>query len=109
MREILNLRQTKTGYLINGYIEATATDEDVMQWIADGKEVMPQLTDEEVAEIEKNNHNTPILAQISEIEKEQQPRAVRESYSADDVIREQAIRYIKKYYDQITELRSQLI
>lgn len=57
----------------------------------------------------KQEYNAPILAQISDIEKEQQPRATRESYSADDVIREQAMRYIKKYDDQITELRSQLI
>lgn len=54
--EILNLRESGTQdvYIINGYYTCDSNDEnyaDVLQWIADEKEVMPALTPTEISEI----------------------------------------------------------
>ncbi len=50
--EILNVRKTENGYLINGYIECVEGDNNypnVLKWIKDKKEVMPLYTKEEIA------------------------------------------------------------
>ena len=55
MIEILNVRKTTTGYLINGYIECMEGDvnyPDVLKWIDDKKEVMPLYTYEEITKEE---------------------------------------------------------
>lgn len=51
--EILNLRKTTNGYLINGYMETVVGDEnyqDALDWDNSGKEVMVALTDAELLE-----------------------------------------------------------
>ena len=45
--EILNLRKTKNGYLINGHIETIPNDENWLkakQWVESKKELMPEAT-----------------------------------------------------------------
>lgn len=48
MIEILNLRKTKNGYLANGHIDLLGNDAQVIQWLKDGKEVLPMFTDAEI-------------------------------------------------------------
>lgn len=67
------------------------------------------LTDGELEKINKEINNRNILAKIQYIENEKQPRAIRESYSADEAVREQAMIYIKQYDDEIIKLRGQLL
>lgn len=46
--EILNVRKTLFGYLINGNINVPSDDPEVMEWIKENKEVMPEYTQEEL-------------------------------------------------------------
>lgn len=48
MIEILNLRKTVNGYLANGLIELSDTDESVINWLLLQKEVMPILSEAEM-------------------------------------------------------------
>ena len=53
--EILNLRKTTNGYLINGLTETVLGDinyQDALDWDNDGKEVMSQYTQVELDDIE---------------------------------------------------------
>lgn len=49
-----------------------------------------------------------ILLQILELEAKQ-ARPLREAFSHDEVVREQAMKYLKQYNDEITALRGQLL
>ena len=64
----------------------------------------PPKTPEQI----KEEHNAPILAQIQILEAKQ-ARPIREAFSADEVIKEQAMKYLKQYNDQIIALRGQLL
>lgn len=61
MLEILNLRKTADGFLINGLTKTLQGDgnyQNALDWVADGKEVMPMFTQaelDEIAKIEANN------------------------------------------------------
>jgi len=61
MIEILNLRKTETGYLINGYIVSDGSEKEVKAWVKAGYEVMPPFTAEELARIEEEKQK--ILSQ----------------------------------------------
>ncbi len=72
--EILNIRKTIVGYLINGYIECVEGDnnyQDVLKWIDDKKEIMPLYTKDESIEIKiqniKNNFikDEPLLITVT--------------------------------------------
>lgn len=56
----------------------------------------------------KEINNAQINAQILEIET-RQARPLREAFSADEAIKEQAMKYIKQYNDEITALRGKLV
>lgn len=53
MIEILNLRKTVNGYLINGCIESDGSEQEVKDWIKAKKEILPQYTTEEIVQQEK--------------------------------------------------------
>lgn len=48
MIEILNVRLTVDGYLVNGIHKFSADDEHIKEWLSQGKEVLPMLTDGEI-------------------------------------------------------------
>lgn len=56
----------------------------------------------------KQEHNLLMFSKIAELEAKQ-GRPLREAFSFDDVVREQAMKYIKQYDDEITVLRGQLL
>ena len=58
MIEILNLRKTQNGYLINGLIETIPSDanyNNALKWVNDGKEVMSVYTEQDILNINKPN------------------------------------------------------
>lgn len=60
MIEILNLRATNDPkvFIVNGLHEIGEADENysnVLQWVADGKEVMPPLSDSDIQAINEQN------------------------------------------------------
>lgn len=54
MIEILNVRKTETGYLINGIYEVDETSPQIVDWLLKGKEVLPILTQDEISQITIN-------------------------------------------------------
>lgn len=56
----------------------------------------------------KDRNNAPIFIEISKVEAKQ-ARPLREAFSPDEVVREQAMKYLKQYNDEITALREQLL
>jgi|GEM_PF-6729740 len=52
MFEILNVRKTLSGYMINGIHEVDFNNLQIVEWLSEGKEVLPLLTDEEINKIQ---------------------------------------------------------
>lgn len=54
MIEILNVRKTENGYLVNGLHEVDDTNPQIVDWILKGNEVLPMLTQDEISQIVLN-------------------------------------------------------
>lgn len=52
MFEILYVRKTLSGYMLNGIHEVDSTNPQIVEWLALGREVMPMLSSEQISQIE---------------------------------------------------------
>jgi len=69
MIEILNLRRTANGFLINGIHETAPGDENyqnALAWETSGKEVMPTYTTDELIEISKGRFKNIYMGIVSD-------------------------------------------